>query len=357
VLRVVGWHLVHSARPSMNAAIGAAVCEALAAIKPLILDGTKGAPVVITELDKSIMKRQSAVRLAEAFTKWTTELYTSCETINVVTVSSSSTIRNALHHLAVHSHFKHINISFLESRPRCEGASLAASLLDLLQSDSNVRSRISITLAPDSHLPLLLSATSSSSPSPQSSEAQVTITSSATILLLGADRISPHGAVLNKTLSLSAAMLAKTIGPQSTKVVVLAETDKIAGAVDLELFRLGSKFQWARERSVKKEMAQYGGEEGGTEEVLGSWEMSGVKAGDVRALRQALSHETEREAAQEGGGGRVDVIVRNETFEWVPPEWLDVYVTEQGVLGKEEIGKVALARTESEAEIFRDLYA
>lgn len=349
MLRIAGWHLVHSARPSMNAAIGSAVCEALQAIKPLILDGRTAAEAIAAQLDERIASRETASqRLAGAFSDYTAQLSKAASTINIVTLSSSSTIKAALLHLCSTSSFTHINISILESRPRCEGASLAASLLSALQPPCNrppdlpdqPRPSISLTVLPDSHLPSLFTrfAASSSQPSPPR-----------TLLLLGADRISPHGAVLNKTLSLSAAVLARTLAAGATKVVVLAERDKLAPVAELKLYRSDA------ERSREWEMVAHRGEAGDAGEVMGVWMAAGVGEEDVGRLRQAMER-GKTAGGDDGGEGGVQVSVRNDTFEWVGPEWIDVYMTERGVMEREEIGHVCVAKTEIEDEVFKDLY-
>ena len=155
--------------------------------------------------------------------------------------------------------------------------------------------------------------------------------------------------MLNKTLSLSAAVLAKTLAAPATEVVVLAETDKLASVANLELYMADA------ERSKEREMAAHAGETGNADEVIGAWVAAGVKVEDVGRLKNATDRGLSREE-DEGRVTRVEVKVRNETFEWVGPEWIDVYITEEGLLERREIGEICVRRTQIEEEVFRDLY-
>ena len=84
----------------------------------------------------------------------------------------SSTIRCALVALLQQRSRLHIRLLSLESRPKCEGASLTVALLQVTQQHNSMKSRLNITIAPDSHMAHL---------TPQ---AVIAVTSA--ILLLGA---------------------------------------------------------------------------------------------------------------------------------------------------------------------------
>lgn len=340
LLKIAGWHLVYSARPSMNAAIGSAIVETLASIQLTIRETANTNDPVTRQLQEAISRRQSApTRLAKEFSKYVGQQEGQAATIRLVTLSSSSTIKAALLDLIDKGDFKSVSISILESRPRCEGASLAASLITALKeaksSPGSANTRVSITIAPDSHLPSLLS------PTPSDSERV-----SRTYLLLGADRISPHGAVLNKTISLSAAALAKASTPDKAvvTVVVLAETDKLATIADLELFRADEP------RSQEREMSAHEPEHGGVDEVMDAWSAAGVAENDRRVVQDAIAIEGKDE------GSAVTVSIQNETFEWVPARQVDAYITEKGEMGRHEIGEHCVRKTELESRVFTALY-
>lgn len=121
----------------------------------------------------------------------------------------------------------------------------------------------------------------------------------ADLLLLGADRISCSGDVSNKIGSLAAALCVKSLNPKS-QVVAVSDVDKIApSGIEEE----------------DKEIHPHN-------EMVEAW-------GD----------ETRRDLAVRIQNGSVDVF--GEWFEWVPAEYVDGYVTENGTLDTEGVAKVA----------------
>lgn len=108
----------------------------------------------------------------------------------------------------------------------------------------------------------------------------------ADLLLIGADLIDKHGNVSNKTGSLPAVLAARHVS-RSVKVVVVSEKEKVLP------------------------FEAPGHEENDATEVSASW---GVE--------------------EAGVGG---VKVRNVYFEWVDCELVDVYVTDEGVAGREDV--------------------
>jgi translation initiation factor 2B subunit (eIF-2B alpha/beta/delta family) len=131
-------------------------------------------------------------------------------------------------------------------------------------------------------------------------------------VLLGADRISDKGDVSNKTGSAAAAICAKTICPSAT-VVVLSETDKIAkpgqGVADEE------------------------------------------EIGELNEVTAAWKAETVAKAQHAHAAGSLDV--RNVYFEWVPRQFIDLYVTEEGKLDLHHIERFSQRINELEDNYFR----
>jgi translation initiation factor 2B subunit (eIF-2B alpha/beta/delta family) len=123
------------------------------------------------------------------------------------------------------------------------------------------------------------------------------------IVLLGADRISSSGDISNKMGSLAAAVCAKVISP-AAKVVVVSESDKIAKPGLME---------------------EHAPEENDQKEVTALW-------GNVELPE--------------------NIQVKNSYFEWVPAKWIDAYIMESGVSGKEEILRMSLETEQKEKEYF-----
>jgi translation initiation factor 2B subunit (eIF-2B alpha/beta/delta family) len=125
------------------------------------------------------------------------------------------------------------------------------------------------------------------------------------ILLIGADKIAANGAVSNKIGSCGAAVCAKTLC-NDVQVVVVSESDKIASPT--EGIALVERHQ--------------------PEEVTDAWKGAGI---------QNLE-------------GMFDIY--GEWFEWVEARWVDFYVTEVGVMQREDVERAATQIGELEREIF-----
>lgn len=121
----------------------------------------------------------------------------------------------------------------------------------------------------------------------------------------------------NKIGSLASAVCAKTLSP-STRVVVVSDGDKIAAP------GIGHA-------EVEKHPSS---------EMTGAWKDE-TKIG--------LGFEQDEDKAKDGTG-RVEVF--GEWFEWVPKEYVDVYVTETGILDREVVGRMAAAISELEGKLF-----
>ena len=313
-LRVAAYHLIYSARPSMNAAISSAILGALSELRAMPgrnLDHQ----TVVRALQGCVARRdEMSSKISGTFVSHVKSLIDeSSPRLTIMTLSSSSTIRSAIVELLDKLPSLHIQLYMLESRPQCEGASLAASLV---ASTKGLASRLRISLAPDSHMAQIArEAASIRDPS---------------ILLLGADRISPSGHVSNKMGSGTAAIVTKTLSP-STKVVVLSETDKIAKPKDLEMYA-----HW--QEDAAQELSEHSPENNDPKEVSNVWDVAGA------------GHDTAQKL------NNVGIEVRNIYFEWVASTYIDVYLTEEGPLKREEIRAKSMEKAELEEKLFGDLY-
>lgn len=389
-LRIAGWHLIHSARPSMNAAISSAVLVALQAVNKVIRESRleEALPEVVKTLEEIISNRQSiAERTSQAFVRHV--LPTDVDngdngllSVDIITLSSSSTIKGAL--LGLISTLMQprtgsasqpvvdpspvpqsitVNITILESRPACEGASLAAQLIravnELNATDSELPElsstvTMNITLVPDCEVAQVIVANTDK----ERSEAR-----RPHYLLLGADRISAGGSVLNKTGSLAAAVLAKTLGRRTTEVVVISDCDKITAAKTHHEERarhekeaaLGDRDKAAGEPS-EEDLTTHALESDTSHCLLSSYtSMSGFQQDDVSTIQ--------RMSASDAQGGEysdpeVTVNFREQvsTFEWVPSKYLDTYLTEVGAISKEQIKERSISEATLSEKMFEGLY-
>ncbi|KAF1911083.1 hypothetical protein BDU57DRAFT_552322 [Ampelomyces quisqualis] len=232
------------ARPSMSAAITSCLLRTLERIARRWNDeqergqrNTSDLVNIARALLEQIRKERSQIsaRLDENFTSWLKDRYgevssmliasspvlpvayssrplssrpvtqrpRSRTTIRILALSNSRTIRTAiLDTLRSLTQFD-FHLTILESRPRCEGADMAAYIL----SAAGDQTRLTTRIVPDC--------------------AVGTATRNVDIVLLGADRISSTGDVSNKSGSLAAAICAKQQN-KDVAVVVVSDVDKIA---------------------------------------------------------------------------------------------------------------------------------
>lgn len=210
-----------------------------------------------------------------------------CHGIHILTLSDSSTLFNCLLCILTNPELPaKINLTVLESRPLNEGVSLAAKLLQKLPRLSRLSK---LEIASDASVAQHLSST--------------------THVLLGADKIYPHGHVWNKTGSLAMVLLAKQ---SKVPVVVVTQTNKV----------------------VIKSI-----EDGITEEENDPAELSAAWGEEVRKIVE----NDER------------VYIRNNCFELVRGEFIDVYITENGVTDAGYMAVVGERRQELERSLFRQL--
>ena len=343
-IRTAAYHLIYSARPSMNAAISSAVLRALKAIVPILSSDSNQSTnlsQVSQLLEASISDRaRSPRKLSDTFKDYVMSLLPSrsetrdqnpTPTINILTLSSSSTIRTALLRLLTSPPDLRLSLSILESRPLCEGASLASSLIASLDNDS-ASSRLHVTIAPDTHLAQLLG------------------NSPPTILLLGADRISPSGHVCNKTGSLPAAVVTRTISP-NTRIVVLSEADKIARP------ERHSSPPSSSEAVAVPENAQVGNAAAAPlAEMRRETRVLGTEEGDPDEVSRFWPQEVQQNTTRNAQERVVSVEVKNTYFEWIPSQYIDVYISDDGILTKNSIRAKSEEVGRLEEEILGSLY-
>ena len=314
-LTIAAYHLIYSGRPSMNSAISSAVLAALKIVNDLPRWFTKTSNIM-GQVDQHItFREQDSENICKAFTTFIRDHAWKNTEVTILTLSSSSTIRSAINHLLKSESDLRIKLKILESRPLCEGVSMAAAVLSAANQASSA-DRLSIQIAPDSHLAYF--ASNLKSPS---------------FLILGADRISPSGHVSNKTGSSAAAIVTKTLSP-STKVVVLSDTDKIAQPSHLEVYEQG-------EEDVDREMQEHSPEANEVTEVTGIWPAAGVKEEEVLMLEKADSSK---------------VKVENVYFEWIHRRFIDAYICETGTLEQQNIREISMQKGRLEKQMFAGLY-
>ncbi|KAF2243907.1 nagb/rpia/CoA transferase-like protein [Trematosphaeria pertusa] len=219
------------ARPSMGAAVTMALLSALDQIEnewnrmqkeysrgPQSRPGSETVPQRLAEAARDLIEQHILVArkhshgMSEGFDHWMQEFNQELPLaeknhIHILTLSNSSTIRNAILSQLSQREDLHLHLDILESRPRFEGADMAAKILASVHNSNQQKSRLHIRILPDC--------------------AVVTAARTAHVVLLGADRISPAGDVSNKIGSLAAVACARQVNPRA-KVVVLSDEDKIA---------------------------------------------------------------------------------------------------------------------------------
>ncbi|RWA14840.1 hypothetical protein EKO27_g314 [Xylaria grammica] len=280
---MVAWHICY-ARPSMNAAIISAMVKALGFIRAVYLSEMVAAAdktqKILQVLDQQLSKRNSMTDLiCQSFIDYVRLNILrdgkSKQTVSILTLSSSSTISNCLSQV-VSSLGVALDMRVLESRPLFEGVSSASRMLQ----DNHNSSDLKVTLYSDASVALAAHGID--------------------LVLLGADRISSSGDVSNKIGSLPAVLSARYVTPNA-KVLVLSDTEKIAGPGSME---------------------EHDSEENSSSELSRAWE--GTVQG-AQVIKNASSRDDPR------------VVVKNTYFEWVSAGLIDTYVTEEGLLSKEQI--------------------
>lgn len=291
-VKMMAWHIWRNGRESMGASILSALLPVLAQLETLVLTPPLTTPIKSDEMlavvDSSLEERTSITRRVcdslASFVGKDVLPYRNDDrkTLRILTLSSSSTIREGILHLVSTlspGDVDVIDLRILESRPLFEGVSLSAALSRALtESKNQSKIRLNITIYSDASAALAAQGID--------------------IILIGADRIASDGAVSNKVGSLPAVLSAKHVAPQC-RTVVVSELGKIAEPGESP-----------------------GVEESTPLEVSNTWRadaVSGVEHLETMMKRQNISDET------------VAINVRNTYFEWVPAELIDVYICEQGI--------------------------
>ncbi|KXG48471.1 Initiation factor 2B-related protein [Penicillium griseofulvum] len=201
--RMAAWHLWKNGRESMGAATLNAFLGLLAdmeEIVPQTLNGKVKLERLLALLDHHLSKRKEMpMRIKSSFATYLrcnflpTSDTTPSRPLVILSFSASSTIRDSILEAFASLPISNLELRILESRPLCEGVTMASSILSAFQSRFPSSS--------DRHLKLTVY-----------TDASAALASNGVdFVLLGADRISDSGAVC-----------------PSAKVLVLSELEKVA---------------------------------------------------------------------------------------------------------------------------------
>lgn len=302
-IRFAAWHIWKNGRESMGAAILSVLLSALKSMEEMLQTKDNNSPAslrdaFVQELDRRIAARQDAAHaISVAFANLLQNQFTDLKRpVKILTLSESSTVTHALRHVVSD---RPVDLRILESRPLFEGVSLANALADrTTEADKNSgagkpRPGLSITVHTDASAALAAK--------------------DIDMVLLGADRIAEDGAVSNKTGSLPAVLSAKHVSAKA-KTVILSESEKVAlpGAAHAHVEEDNEPTQLSR-----------------------AWQA------DFNSQRVRTAAGT--------------ASIRNVFFEWVPPELVDVYVTEQGGWTVHDIRKLSETLRGEEERLFKDI--
>lgn len=380
-VRFAAWHIWKNGRESMGAAILSVLLAALKSMEQIInheqannneTNVSRWRDALVQELERRIAARDDAANaISVAFTHFLQREFAtrveSTRPIRMLTISESSTITHALRH-AITNTALCFDLRILESRPLFEGVSLASALITNFASASadppispsdNTNEPRKATQTPAKRLRITLYTDASSALASQDLD----------ILVIGADRIAESGAVSNKTGSLPAIISARHVSPQA-RIVTISESEKVAspGATTSHIVEDNDPAQLSRAwqadfNSERVRLASGtvanclvgGGGGGDNHEVVnatammhGQFDESHV-AENGAAVACAEIHQLRAPTA----AARVDI--RNVFFEWVPPELIDVYVTEQGVRSVTDMRKLSEALGIEEQRLFEDI--
>ncbi|RMJ25300.1 hypothetical protein PHISP_03832 [Aspergillus sp. HF37] len=314
-IRMAAWHLWKNGRESMGAGILNTLLSVLGELEEFIGLETLGTDLkwdrTLANLDYHLVIRQSmAARIKDSLASYIQSQFLTPgrkrESLTVLTLSASSTIRDSILDAYAALDIQTLDLRILESRPLFEGVSIASSVhsnfTSQFQSSTNKHLKIGIY-----------------------TDASAAIASAnADVVLLGADRISSTRGVSNKTGSLPAILSAKHVSPD-VKVLVVSETEKI------------------KEPCVGKNDV----EENNPLEVVGTWGNDAVKG--RKLLEESMT------GSREETNANVAVEVKNVYFEWVPLSLVDGFVCEEGFLGEDTIRQRSEELGEKIEEFFGSL--
>ncbi|KAG6363695.1 hypothetical protein INS49_008796 [Diaporthe citri] len=346
-VRFASWHIWKNGRESMGAAVLSALLSALSGIERRIRQ-LQDKPVVqwkdaaVEELDRVIVSRQDAARaISTTFANFLKEQMITkpgrARPVKVLTLSESSTITCALREAIANTEIS-LDLRILESRPLFEGVSLASSLArpvrppqastkeptsDAGQPHKDTAPKLACTLFTDASSALA--------------------SDDVDIVLIGADRIAETGAVSNKTGSLPAILSAKHVSPKA-KIVIVSETEKVAtpGAAAAHVVENNNPAQLMHAWTAGFNSERIRNAAGTIP--------SGAGGDTVHPSAYGTHHDS-----YNGSNDVVEVHVRNVFFEWVPPDLVDVYITERGQLTVADIAKHSETLGTEEERFFRDI--
>jgi translation initiation factor 2B subunit (eIF-2B alpha/beta/delta family) len=295
-VRMAAWHLIKNGRESMGAATQNALLSVLAEMEEILEQKTGPEQKwdrILALIDFHLKSRKNnGEQVEDSFVSYLRSNFMSGgiqkDKITILTISSSSTIRDSILDAYDSLGIRTLELRILESRPLFEGVNIAASILSTFKSRSDSH---------DKHLYVRIYTDASAALAAKDAD----------IVLLGADHISATKGVSNKTGSLPLVLSAKHVTP-SAKVVVLSALEKVngsAGVIDDELVESNDPF-----------------------EVLSAWRRDGVKG--VRVLEDGIK-------GSQWENQNHSVTVENIYFEWVPLDMVDAFICEEGVLEKDGI--------------------
>jgi translation initiation factor 2B subunit (eIF-2B alpha/beta/delta family) len=286
---MAAWHLWKNGRESMDAAIVSSLVTVLSRIETALKEGQTSSDAglklqrVLAAIEDHLAAQEAAVaRISDSFVDYVgTALMSQLQpqkSLSILTLSSSSTIPASLIKAAAALDVS-LDLRILESRPLCEGVTLASKLVEVAGNQM-----MKITLYSDASAAIAANGVD--------------------MILVGADRISASGDVSNKTGTLPAVLSTRSISPQA-KVVVLSGIDKIAGP--------GAASEHVVEENDPREL--------------------------TRAWKGAKGANVVDKFSLQASQGPTSVAVKNIYFEWVPASLVDVYITEEGSWSAGDIQK------------------
>ena len=337
MVRLGAWHLSKNGRESMGASILNALLAVLRELGDFIqeqqqvqqeLQPRKRQPEeekdlhyrVLTIVDRHIGNRYTmTARIRDYLSGY---LRSHCfakgdekRAVRVLTVSSSSTIKDTILEAFAELDAQTLDLRILESRPLYEGVTLASSVVSQFKyrfgSPSDER-RLEVSVYTDA--------------------SAVTAAQHADVLLIGADRVSAEGGVCNKIGSLSAVLGAKYTWP-NLQIVVVTESDKISPAY--------------HGADMSNKMAS--NEENDPREVTAGWNAAHVK--NLEELNNYLIGTGHSIHYHDEFEARIKFQVRNVYFEWVPLRLIDAIICEDGVLDTGTIAERSTSTSEC-ADLF-----
>ncbi|KAJ0119829.1 translation initiation factor eIF-2B [Diaporthe amygdali] len=345
-VRFASWHIWKNGRESMGAAVLSVLLSALSGIEARIQrledkSVLRWRDAAVEELDSVIASRQDTARaISTTFSSFIKEHIASklgqARPIKVLTVSESSTITCALREVIANTGIS-LDLRILESRPLFEGVSLASELSKSVPSSqfstdeaTNEPGRPRKDPIPKLQLTLYTDASSALA------------SDDVDVVLIGADRIAESGAVSNKTGSLPAILSAKHVSPKA-KIVIVSETEKVAtpGAAAAHVVENNDPAQLMHAWTAGFNSERIRSAAGTIPSVAGG------------ATVQDAYHP--HHGVDEVNNDVVDVRVRNVFFEWIPPELVDIYITERGQLTVADIAKHSKTLGTEEERFFRDI--